>query len=247
MARVTRIFLDHALSVGSRVEVSGQAAHHLLKVLRARRGDRVALFNGDGRDFSGDIVDINRHSASVLIDEQGAAAQESPLRVILGQCISRSQRMDTAIQKAVELGVWGITPLSSDRSYSMGTPKAMAKKLEHWRAIIISACEQSGRGVIPALHPVTSFKDFVEQHHQSGQKTLIPSPTASTKARELPPPSNDSPLALAIGPEGGFSEGELEWAEGNQACLISLGPRVLRTETATVASLSLFQGLWGDS
>ncbi|MGB1110008.1 MAG: 16S rRNA (uracil(1498)-N(3))-methyltransferase [Gammaproteobacteria bacterium] len=246
MARVTRIFLDHALSIGSRVDITGQAAHHLLKVLRARLGDRVALFNGDGREFSGDIVEIARHSASVLIDAESPAAEESPLRIILGQCISRGQRMDVAVQKAVELGVGEIVPLSSDRSYSMGTAKAIEKKLEHWRAIVISACEQSGRGIIPTLHPVTYFKDFIEQRRLAGQETLIPSPTATATARELAPPKEDSALAIAIGPEGGFSEEELEYAEKHEARLISLGPRVLRTETATIATLSLVQGLWGD-
>ncbi len=238
--RVVRFYLDQPLQAGD-LELDGDPAHYLGRVLRLRPGDQVQAFNGSGEEWPGEVITVSKRSLTLQLQPAFAGQAESPLTVHLGQAMSRGERMDWAIQKAVELGVNVITPLFTERCEVKLQGERADKRQAHWQQVAISACEQCGRSQVPLVNPPQALDNWLGQldadlklvlHHRTEQ------PLAS-----LAKPAS---LGLLIGPEGGLSSEEISRAEASGFNPVRLGPRVLRTETAPVVALSLAQQLWGD-
>lgn len=240
--RIPRIYTSQPLHAGARITLDENAFSHAVRVLRLGVGDALTLFNGQGGEYAGVLIEASRKQAIAEILEFSGLEIESPLHISLGQCISRGEKMDYTIQKAVELGVTSITPLFSERCGVRLEGERMERKIEHWQAIVIGACEQSGRNRVPVVHPPQALTDWITTC-SSGLR-LVLSPTATATLHDLAKPN--APLSLLLGPEGGLTDLEIGAAIKSGFSGIRLGPRVLRTETAAVATLSAIQTLWGD-
>ncbi|MCE9662179.1 16S rRNA (uracil(1498)-N(3))-methyltransferase [Halomonas sp. M5N1S17] len=241
VARAPRIHVAADFTVGGDVVLPEGAARHLARVLRMGEGAPVRLFDGQGREASAVLIESGRKRVVARIEAVEAGIGESPLCVHLGQAISKGDRMDYAIQKAVELGVAAITPLYTEHGDVRLKDEREAKKLAHWQAVAVSACEQCGRATVPPVHPPRPLADWLDERDEALRLVLHPA-TDRALARETVPPS----VALLIGPEGGLSSIEVDAAQAADFSLLSLGPRILRTETAPVVALSLLQYRFGD-
>jgi 16S rRNA (uracil1498-N3)-methyltransferase len=239
--RSTRIYTPQALTLDATIELEQQASHHLGKVLRAQTGDEVLLFNGEGGEYRARISCISKQAVAVELHSFVKSDNESPLSIHLGICISKGDRMDFVMQKATELGVSQITPLLAERSQIKRNKEALAKKLRHWQQIVVSACEQSGRNFVPKVNGVENAIDWLKTCDSQAKLILDPFCGSNTKTNQ----QVDS-VALAIGPEGGFSDIEISQAKACDFDGLKLGPRVLRTETAPIAAITLCQIKWGD-
>lgn len=240
--RIPRIYYPDAIVLDSAFELHSDAAHHIATVLRLNVDHPVVLFNGDGNEYSGQIVKLNRKQVWVEADACLSLSKESALTIHLGQGVSKGDRMDTVLQKSAELGVTAITPIITERCAVKLDPKRWEKKHAQWQKILISACEQCGRNVLPVLNPVESLSAWLAQSTQSTRLVLSPearSPLSQVKY-------NAHGYRLLIGPEGGLSSAELYQAEGAGFVSQSLGPRILRTETAAIASITILQSTHGD-
>lgn len=240
--RLNRVFVPTALSAGTLVELPPAAAQHLAKVLRARAGDEIALFTGDGREFAASIESIRGSRVTVAVGEARAVDRESPLSVILVQCMARADRMDVIVQKATELGVARIVPVLSRRSLVRLDADQTASKLEHWRGIAAAACEQCGRNRLPLIDPPRPLLRHLGDAPLSGVRLMLDPEAPVRRAAPQIGPS----VEIAIGPEGGFDPEEIEACRLAGFEPIALGPRVLRTETAAIAALAWLQGRYGD-
>lgn len=240
--RIPRCFTSRALQTGQVVDLEVETAHHLVNVLRLRAGQDIVLFNGVGGEYAGQIETATKKQARVLIGDHTDLDRESPLAVTLAQGISRGQKMDYTIQKAVELGVQRIVPVLNVRSSSRLDADRRQKKHDHWTRIIIAACEQSGRNRLPELLPVMSLEEWLAADKSAVK--LVLDPLAGQRPGNLPPPENG--LTLLIGSEGGLNDAEINAAVATGYQPVCLGPRVLRTETAAVTVLGICQALWGD-
>ena len=237
--RLSRFFIDAPLSLGQH-ELPEAQAHYIGRVLRHAAGDAVQLFDGSGQEYRGELIEVGKKAVRVELREQLAGQAESPLRIHLGQGLSRGERMDWAIQKTTELGVGEITPIVSERCEVRLKDERADKRLAHWRQVAISACEQCGRSVLPLIHPPISLAEW--QANVQAELKLVLHPVAAPLESHARPQS----LAFLIGPEGGLSEAEVEQARAAGFHAARLGPRVLRTETAPVVALAVAQQLWGD-
>ncbi len=237
--RLSRFFIDAPLSLGSH-DLPEAQAHYIGRVLRHAAGDAVQLFDGSGQEFVGELLEVGKKSVRVELREQFAGLAESPLRIHLGQGLSRGERMDWAIQKATELGVAEITPIVSERCEVRLKDERADKRLAHWRQIAVSACEQCGRSVLPVIHPPLTLADWLAQ--TAADLRLVLHPVAEPLSGHARPTS----LAFLIGPEGGLADAEVRQAQAAGYRAARLGPRVLRTETAPVVALAVAQQLWGD-
>ncbi|WP_263261338.1 16S rRNA (uracil(1498)-N(3))-methyltransferase [Pseudomonas sp. RIT-PI-S] len=237
--RLSRFFVDLPLALGEHSLPEAQA-HYIGRVLRLAEGDRVQLFNGLGQEYLATLLQVGKKTLSVQVDEVLPGLPESPLRIHLGQGLSRGERMDWAIQKATELGVTELTPIVSERCEVRLKDERADKRLAHWRQVAISACEQSGRSFVPVIHPPLALADWIAQCE--AELKLVLHPVSAPLASHAAPAS----LAFLIGPEGGLNEAEVEQAQRGGFHPARLGPRVLRTETAPVVALALAQQLWGD-
>ena len=242
--RSPRLFTDQPLTPGDQVVLEGTVARHLGNVLRARAGEQIALFNGDGREFAATVLSVSKREVSVDIGAAATPQTESPVHTTLGLCLSKGDRFDWAIQKATELGVGAVTPLYSERVDFSIPPDRIEKRVAHWRQIVISACEQSGRVSIPAVSSPQPLEQWV-QSVAAEQKWVLHyddhGATRSGASKEAP-----ADAALLIGPEGGLTDQEITRACENSFGVLRLGPRVLRTETAPVAALSALSVYWGE-
>ena len=239
--RTPRVFVDFALAAEQRVSLPAGPSQHLVQVLRLRSGDPVILFNGDGTDFPSVLVEVARRGVVVKLGRPGTREPEPTLVVHLAIGISKGERMDFALQKAVELGVSSIAPLFSERSVVRLSGVRLDKRRQHWQGVTIAACEQSGRRRLPILHPAENLETWLPKDH--GYSLLLDH-RAETPLPLLPAPASE--LTLLIGPEGGLAP--YERAQAHRAGFVGarLGPRILRTETAPLAALAVIQGLWGD-
>ena len=216
-------------------------SHYLGKVLRMQPGRELVLFNGEGGEYSATIEEVLKKSVLVSVGDFAADNRQSPLDLELAIGVSRGERMDWVLQKATELGVTKITPLITERTeVKLGGERA-DKKWGHWQQILISACEQCQRNLIPQLSEPVAYKDWVGQCDAELKFVLH-----HRDSKGLPPDKSPQSLALLIGPEGGLDDSEISQALGHGFAPLTLGPRVLRTETAPVAAISLVQYLWGD-
>lgn len=241
--RLTRIYLDAPLEPGSEVTLKGSAASHVTRVLRLRVSDPLTLFNGSGGEFAGTILSSKGGTVSVAVGQPQDPARESPLRTVLAQGVSRGERMDLTVQKATELGVSQILPVLAERSVVRLDAQQTARKLAHWRKIAIAACEQCGRNIVPEIAAPVSLKEMLRTDLKAATNLLL-SPQATLRIAELPRPTNA--VTVLIGPEGGLTDEEQESVRAAGFLAVRLGPRVLRTETAALAVLTLLQRQFGD-
>lgn len=239
--RAARLFVPLALRAGEDVELPEDRAHYVLSVLRLGCGSELAVFNGEGGEFDAKVVFVGRRRARVRLGACRQGTPESSLQVHLGLGVSRSERMDLTIQKAVELGVSIITPLVTERSVVKLEPERRRARLEHWLRVVQSACEQSTRTRIPNVAEPQTLDQWLT--HCRGLKLML-DPQGKHAFKELAPAT--SGVFLLSGPEGGFSAAERARAEAAGFQSVRLGPRVLRTETAAIAGLTAAQLLWGD-
>lgn len=240
--RVPRLYVPVPLRVGEVIELPPEQSHHLLRVLRLRISEPLALFSGSALEYRGRIVAIGNARVSIAIEAEQAAQGESPLAITLAQALARAERMDFTIQKSVELGVRRLVPLLTERSVVRLSLEIASRRMEHWRRIIIGACEQSGRVYLPELQAPRSFAAWIAQP-LSGSKLLL-DPGASQALANIA--GVGSEVLLLVGGEGGFSERERDAAQAAGFLAVHLGPRVLRTETAALMALSILQSRFGD-
>ena len=239
-----RFYCPPPLPTSGSFDLPPEAAHHASRVLRLREGDAVQFFDGIGSECHGVITELVGKRVVIGKITSGNVGRESPLQVMLAQALSSSEKMDWVIQKATELGVTEIQPLDTERSVARLSAERAAKRLEHWRQVAISACEQCGRNVLPAIHAPLDIMVWLQQIKVlTGAKLiLLPQGAASLHAQAKP----QDKVVLLIGAEGGFTEAESDSALHCGFTPIRLGARVLRTETAAVAGLAALQTLWGD-
>jgi 16S rRNA (uracil1498-N3)-methyltransferase len=242
--RIPRVFTEQRLALGQEVALSSSASQHLAKVLRMQAGERVALFNGGDGEYVGPIISASKSAVSIHLDEFLQRDVESPLQITLLQGVSRGERMDYTIQKAVELGVTAIRPLFTERTVVRLKGERLEKRMAHWRAVIVSACEQCGRCVVPELLPALEFSRYLDQRVANEKITsLLLNPVGATPLSEL---RGTDQIELLIGPEGGLNDQEISESIDAGFASVLLGPRVLRTETAGVVALSVLQATMGD-
>jgi 16S rRNA (uracil1498-N3)-methyltransferase len=249
--RLTRVYVEASVAAGKRLVVAGSAANHITRVLRLRSGDALTVFDGSGGEYGARIEEFRKDSVVVMVEEQRQVDRESPLPLTLAQGISRGERMDWVIQKATELGTSRIVPLFTKRSMVRLDERQAERKLQHWRAIAIAACEQCGRNKIPELATPIDFFDALPAD-DAGATRLLLSPTGDLRIEDLADVGQDSApgvrkgITVLIGPEGGLEEAEQEAALAAGFKAVRLGPRVLRTETAAIAALTIIQRYFGD-
>ncbi|MDY6944357.1 MAG: 16S rRNA (uracil(1498)-N(3))-methyltransferase [Pseudomonadota bacterium] len=241
--RLNRIFCDGPLAGRTEIDLPVAGGYHVARVLRMREGAPLSVFDGSGSEFRAEITKVAGDTVTVLLGDATPGTAESPLKITLVQGVSRSERMDWTLQKATELGVAAIAPVLSARSVVRLDEKQAAKKREHWRGIVIGACEQSGRAKVPAVAAPLTLREYLASVRKDGLR-LVLSPSAPASLVGLS--SMPSKAELLIGPEGGLDDDELHAAQKAGFMPVRLGPRVLRTETAAVVALSVLQGLWGD-
>ncbi|MSQ68713.1 MAG: 16S rRNA (uracil(1498)-N(3))-methyltransferase [Gammaproteobacteria bacterium] len=236
-----RLYSPTPLTPGSVIVLDPVGARHLREGLRLRLGEALLLFDGRGGEFAANLTAIDRQQVRVRVGEHYPVRRESALDITLAQGISRSERMDYTIQKAVELGVSRLVPLATERSTVRLDAERARKRAEHWAGIVRHAAEQSGRTEVPPIAEVVDLAGYIEQERAPLRLLLDPSAGVSLTRVTL-----GAEISLAIGPEGGFSPAEraLLLAAGYQGA--SLGPRVLRTETAALVALSILQSRGGD-
>lgn len=238
--RIPRIFHDGDLTVGQTIELAGAASQHICRVLRLEIDAEIRLFNGKGKCVSAILQSTSAKAALAKIQAEVSELTESPLRIHLGLGISKGDRMDYAIQKAIEVGVHTITPLITERTVVRLDEKRTAKKLNHWQSIILSACEQCGRSYLPELNQISPITRWLNHHSQC---KIVFDADSEQVLSQLEPAEE---VSILIGPEGGLANNELSQATSHEFHSIRLGPRILRTETAVVSTCSALQVLWGD-
>ncbi len=240
--RTPRLYTDIELTVQAEVQLPARTAHYLTRVLRRGPGDKVTLFNGDGKEYEAKITSSHRGIASLEVLQCIKVDKESPLQLHLGLVMSKGDRMDWAVQKATELGVSALTPLNSTFCDVKLNPERLEKKRQHWQQIASSACEQSGRNKVPPIHPIVTFDRWLEA--SAGDLRLIFDASGDDQSewKATMPKS----VLLLVGPEGGFSTNELTQATGSGFEIAALGPRIMRTETVPIVAITLAQYLWGD-
>lgn len=238
-----RLYTPTTLRTGTLHALSESATTHATRALRLTRGDFITLFDGSGTDYEGVIRAITREGLSVEVGEGHSVARESSLWITLLQGVSRGPRMDTVIQKATELGVSTVQPVLAERSLVRLDTERGQTRLEHWRRIVISACEQCGRSVLPEISPPQRLTEVLAGLPQ-GTVGLTLNPRGAGALEELL--GNAQRVALAIGPEGGFTEQEIGLLDQASFRGLRLGPRILRTETAPLAALAILQYARGD-
>lgn len=236
-----RFHVPVPLVAGTELTLPEDVAHHLVRVLRSEPGTRFALFNGEGGAWEAELVEAGKKSAVARLLAHSPVDRQSPLHTHLGQVMSKGDRMDYAIQKATELGVSEITPLTSERcELRLRGEERADKKLEHWRRVAMAACEQCGRNRLPLIHEPLSLAEWQAQVRADLKLVLAPAVAGALPGDKV------GSVALLVGPEGGLSDAEIRASEAAGFRPWQLGPRVLRTETAPVAALAVLQARFGD-
>ncbi len=238
----TRIYVDLDLAAGETFDLPEAAGHHVARVLRMKIDDSLILFNGQGGEYNAQISSLHKSKVQVEITSFDDIERESSIQIKLFQSISKGEKMDFTIQKAVELGVNKIMPLITTYSNVKLDPKRLEKKVEHWRKVITSACEQCGRNRVPELTKIMKLDDL--QSENEADLKLILAPDAEGSLSDLA----DKPetISIVIGPEGGLSRSEIEILAKKGYTGIQLGSRILRTETAALATIAALQNQFGD-
>jgi len=238
---VPRIYHPSALTLNQEVTLSPRATQHCLKVLRLKSDHEITLFCGDDKCYKAKLLVIDKVAKAVIFNKEDTS-KESPLKLHLGQGLARGDRMDWIIQKAVECGVSEITPLIMEKSVIKIKNDRLSNKMEHWQNIIISACEQSGRNTLPTLHSPIKLQEWLAKPFAGATIVFSQLATSSIKSLDI----QKSNIRVLLGPESGFSPSEEHLVNKLFLPTCHLGPRILRTETATVAALSALQSHFGD-
>ncbi|WP_411726737.1 16S rRNA (uracil(1498)-N(3))-methyltransferase [Methyloglobulus sp.] len=238
--RIPRLYVPLALALNGQVELDDDSGHYVRTVLRLKKDDAIILFNGNGGEYACVLSQASRKTVLITIKSWCERSVESPLQVTLGLGVSRGDRMDLSVQKAVELGANQITPLMTERCVVQFKEKKL-QRLQHWQKIIQHAAEQSGRTVLPELTDMAALQNWAGSQH--GLKVFL-DPYAERSLAQLQP--DDMKVTLLAGPEGGFSDQERSVVKAAGFIPVRLGCRILRTETAAIAALSAVQTLWGD-
>jgi 16S rRNA (uracil1498-N3)-methyltransferase len=241
--RLTRVFVDQALAPGLRVTLPESAATHLVRVLRLREGEACVLFNGDGHDYDAVIATVTKRGVDAVIGAARVVDNESPLRLVLLQGIARGEKMDLILQKATELGVSAIAPVFADRTEVRLDGERLDKRVAHWRSVVASACEQSGRARIPELLPARGLSEAAAALDADALRLTL-DPQGEHRFETLARPAGA--VVIGIGPEGGWSAKDRELLAQHGFTGLRLGPRVLRTETAGLAAIAAMQARFGD-
>lgn len=237
-----RFYVDFALSPDSVVELPDNVVRHL-NVLRVKNTEEIVLFNGNGKAYPALPEVLEKRRASVRILREEATDNESPLNITLVQAVSAAERMDFTLQKSVELGVAEIRPVISERCVVRLSGERAEKRVMRWQEIVVSACEQSGRNIVPKVLPLTTYAQALQQLPQETTKLLM-SLNRAQKLSDVRPQSGK--VVFMVGPEGGWTEKEEQQAFDAGFQSVTLGKRVLRTETASLAAIAAMQTLWGD-
>jgi 16S rRNA (uracil1498-N3)-methyltransferase len=247
--REIRVHLPGPLAAGPDLPLPAQAAAHVSKVLRLRAGEALTVFDGRGGEWDAVIAQASGKGVTVRLGAHHAIERESPLRVTLLQALARGEKMDWVLQKATELGVTRIVPVATERSVVQLDGERAGRRLEHWQGIVAAACEQCGRNRLPevlAPQSLAAACALAATSPASVRLVLAPGATASLAATASAAEAGASEVALLIGPEGGLGEAELRIAAQAGFVAVALGPRVLRTETASIAALGVLQLVAGD-
>jgi 16S rRNA (uracil1498-N3)-methyltransferase len=246
-----RFYSPDKLRVGATIKLSDNAAVHATKVMRLNVGDTLKLFDGDGFDYDCELLSVKKSEVLASIKSRDAVNNESPLHITLLQGISSGDRMDYTIQKAVELGVNEIQPLSTERSVVKLTAERAEKRLEHWQNVVIAACEQSGRAKVPKVAKPVNLTTWLATNTNAGSGNeaasplrILLNPIGAMQLSALPKTTHN--IQLLIGAEGGLSQAEIELATQHGFQSIVLGPRILRTETAAPTAIAALQTVLGD-
>ena len=237
-----RFYVDFALSPDSVVKLPDDVVRHL-NVLRVKNTEEIVLFNGNGKVYPALPEVLEKRHASVRILREEATDNESPLNITLVQAVSAAERMDFTLQKSVELGVAEIRPVISERCVVRLSGERAEKRVARWQEIVVSACEQSGRNIVPKVLPLTTYAQALQQLPQETAKLLM-SLNRAQKLSDIRPQSGK--VVFMVGPEGGWTEKEEQQAFDAGFQSVTLGKRVLRTETASLAAIAAMQTLWGD-
>ena len=237
-----RFYVDFALSPDSVVELPDNVVRHL-NVLRVKNTEEIVLFNGNGKAYPALPEVLEKRRASVRILREEATDNESPLNITLVQAVSAAERMDFTLQKSVELGVAEIRPVISERCVVRLSGERAERRVARWQEIVVSACEQSGRNIVPKVLPLTTYAQALQQLPQETTKLLM-SLNRAQKLSDVQPQSGK--VVFMVGPEGGWTEKEEQQAFDAGFQSVTLGKRVLRTETASLAAIAAMQTLWGD-
>lgn len=237
-----RFFCPGPLVPGATVDLPEAVAHHL-HVVRQQAGAELLLFNGEGGQYRATLTDIGKKRAAATVNAHEAVEVELPYRITLAQALPEASKMDWIIEKAVELGVAAIEPLAAQRCVVRLSGERAEKRHAHWQGVIVAASEQSGRNRLARLAPVEDLGRWLARPAEAPRILLTPRATESLAgwARARPPQA----LTLMVGPEGGFSTAEEDAALARGALALSMGPRVLRTETAALAAMAALNGAWG--
>ncbi|NND45587.1 MAG: 16S rRNA (uracil(1498)-N(3))-methyltransferase [Xanthomonadales bacterium] len=241
--RISRLFTDQPLEPGTEVTLDADSSRYATRVLRLRNGDAVVLFNGDGWDYAAELVVPKKDAVGIRVTARLPAVPESPLDLVLVQAVSRGERMDQSLQKATELGVAAVRPLWTERVEVRLDGARLDKRMAHWLGVLRAASAQSGRGRVPELHPPTDLASWLESPARGLRLALVPGADRALSA--LDPVGG--PVSVLVGPEGGFSDAEWQACERAGVLGVSMGPRILRTETAGPAALAVLQSLFGDA
>lgn len=240
---MTRVFQPIALHQGDIIHLDDKASHYIARVLRSVIGEQITLFNGQGGEFPATITHITKKTVTVELSARIAREVEAPIKLHLAQGIAKGEKMDFIVQKAVELGVTHITPLITERCNVRLDSERETKRHHHWQAVAASACEQSGRNHLPDITAPVELREWLADI--KADLAFVLSPHVDSKLPKDIPPNLQS-VVLLIGPEGGLSQQEVNLAMQQGFKALNLGPRVLRTETATIAALATLQYVFGD-
>ena len=244
---MTRVYLATALRPGGLIELPAAAAAHLAKVLRARSGDELIMFSGDGSEFAGTVETVRGSQVWAMVGAGRGVDRESPLALTLVQCVPRGDRMDFIVQKSTELGVARIVPVLSRRSVVRLDAGQAQTKSQHWRAVAASACEQCGRNRLPVIEAPRPLDAYLGEPAPQDSKPrparLLLDPDFKSNGATQP---IGAAVEIAVGPEGGFAPEELEAFRISGFATLKLGPRILRTETAAIAAIACLQSRYGD-
>jgi len=241
--RLHRLYTEQELEPDHAIRLENDRAHYLGRVLRVTPGQAIVLFNGDGRDYAAEVEAVDRNTVDIAVRSRLPARRESPLPVTVVQAVSRGERMDQTLQKCTELGVAGFCLLLSERVEVRLDEKRLAKRMDHWRSVIVAACEQSGRARVPALTAPCGLDAWLEGGDAPAPTRLVLDPDAESRLAAAPAATS---FELVVGPEGGLSAAELERMRARNVRGVTLGPRILRTETAAPAAVAVLQAKHGD-
>lgn len=236
-----RLYTHNPLHINQTFRLEKEPSRHLLTVLRCQIGEQCIVFNGNGKESVAQLVAVHSRQAELRVIEERELENESPLNIHLLQGVSRGERMDYAIQKAVECGVKEITPIFTARCNVKLSGDRVEKRCRHWQSVAVSAAEQSGRAIVPVINSPCTLIQSLDNNQGLGFVADTQTQTTDKLGWAL-----ETNVKVMIGPEGGFNQEELKLCYANGLQSLSLGPRILRTETASVVAITLLQARWGD-